>query len=80
MLWGTEQYKKTTDDRVHGKLAQCLESWTSQTGGDAQFGAVRRAYDILVNGNGAAVSRKRQSRNLQQMPREAPRVSLFREI
>ncbi|KAI8373531.1 hypothetical protein EDC96DRAFT_437891 [Choanephora cucurbitarum] len=42
---------KTLDDRVSGKLVQCLESWVSQTGGDPQFGSIRRAYDVMTQGN-----------------------------
>ncbi|KAI7881740.1 uncharacterized protein EV154DRAFT_450422 [Mucor mucedo] len=40
---------KTMDDRVHGKLAQCLETWYGQFGNDVNFGAIRRAHDIMLN-------------------------------
>ncbi|KAL7326225.1 hypothetical protein PS15p_208592 [Mucor circinelloides] len=71
---------KNTDDRVHGKLAQCLQTWVSQTGGDPQFGAVRRAHDIMMNGaalQGANNSRRQahgQSRSTHaSTPREPPK-------
>lgn len=71
------------DDRVHGKLAQCLQAWVGQTSGDPQYGAVRRAYDIMMNGAALPESNRRQvhgqprSAHAQAMPREPPKVRLF---
>ncbi|GAN07366.1 TOM1-like protein 2-like [Mucor ambiguus] len=75
---------KNMDDRVHGKLAQCLQTWVNQTGGDPQYGAVRRAYDIMMNGaalSGTNNSRRQvhgQSRSTHaSTPREPPKVRIF---
>ncbi|CAO3617334.1 unnamed protein product [Mucor fragilis] len=71
---------KNTDDRVHGKLAQCLQTWVNQTGGDPQYGAVRRAHDMMMNGaalSGTNDSRRQahgQSRSTHaSTPREPPK-------
>ncbi|KAI8387346.1 hypothetical protein BD560DRAFT_382172 [Blakeslea trispora] len=65
---------KTLDDRVSGKLVQCLESWVHQTGGDPQFGSIRRAYDVMTQGNvlphsnRQPISRNKTSSNQPRQP------------
>ncbi|KAI8070553.1 uncharacterized protein B0P05DRAFT_550159 [Gilbertella persicaria] len=61
---------KTVDDRVSGKLAQCLESWVGQVGGDPQFGAIRRAYDVMTQGSVLPNKRQQVARN---QPSTVPR-------
>lgn len=63
------------DDRVHGKLAQCLETWAGQTAGDPQFNALKRAYDIIINGNALQGGRRQQQTLQSVVPREPPKVS-----
>ncbi|KAG2233541.1 hypothetical protein INT48_007143 [Thamnidium elegans] len=65
---------KTTDDRVHGKLAQCLETWNRQFGTDTNFGGIRRAYDVMMN-VGVTPTQKRTSQRFRQpsLPREPPK-------
>jgi hypothetical protein len=60
---------------VHGKLAQCLETWAGQTAGDPQFNAIKRAYDIIINGNALQGSRRHQSQPVA--PREPVKVRYF---
>lgn len=57
------------DDKVHGKLAQCLETWYGQFGNDVNFGAIRRAHDIMLNH--VTPKRDRQS----SLPRQVAKVS-----
>lgn len=57
------------DDKVHGKLAQCLETWYSQFGADPNFGAIRRAHDIMLNN----VTPKRVHQ--PSLPRQVAKVS-----
>ncbi|CAO3656311.1 unnamed protein product [Mucor hiemalis] len=82
---------KTTDDRVHGKLAQCLGNWNSQYGSDPNFGAIRRAHDVLMNGV-APTHRRPASQSFRgsgrgtvigdggQMPRERRPVDVNKDI
>ncbi|KAI8644416.1 hypothetical protein BD408DRAFT_481379 [Parasitella parasitica] len=67
-----------TDDRVHGKLAQCLQTWVAQANGDPQYGAVRRAYDIMMNGAALSGANRRQLHGQSRStpantPREPPK-------
>ncbi|CEP09551.1 hypothetical protein [Parasitella parasitica] len=69
---------ENVDDRVHGKLAQCLQAWVGQAGGDPQYGAVRRAHDVMMNGAALAGTNRRQvhgqSRSTHaNTPREPPK-------
>ncbi|KAI9261217.1 hypothetical protein EDC94DRAFT_503921, partial [Helicostylum pulchrum] len=65
---------KSIDDRVHGKLAQCLETWNRQFGADTNFGGIRRAYDVMMNA-GVTPTQKRSSQRFRQpsLPREPPK-------
>ncbi|KAI8876406.1 hypothetical protein K501DRAFT_200486 [Backusella circina FSU 941] len=64
---------KTVDDRVHGKLAQCLGNWVNQYGNDPAFNAVRKAYDVMMNGASLSGTRQPHHRSQQQrVPREEP--------
>lgn len=69
---------------MHGKLAQCLQTWVGQTGGDPQYGAVRRAHDVMMNGASLSGTNRRQvhgqSRNTHaNTPREPPKVRIFHD-
>lgn len=57
------------DDRVHGKLAQCLETWYGQFGADPSFGGIRKAHDIMLNN----VTHKRIPQ--PSLPRQVVKVS-----
>ncbi|KAI9033659.1 hypothetical protein CLU79DRAFT_724800 [Phycomyces nitens] len=37
--------KRSKDERVHGKLVQCLQNWMAEYGSEPSFGALRRVYD-----------------------------------
>ncbi|KAI8884590.1 hypothetical protein K501DRAFT_271546 [Backusella circina FSU 941] len=40
---------QTLDDKVHGKVVQSLKNWIDHFGSDPASGAVRKAYDVMVN-------------------------------
>jgi hypothetical protein len=67
------------DDRVHRKLAQCLGNWVNQYGNDPAFHAVRKAYDVMMNGVSLSGARQPHLRSQQQrVPREQPQVYLIK--
>ncbi|KAI9483086.1 MAG: hypothetical protein EXX96DRAFT_556786 [Benjaminiella poitrasii] len=67
---------KTIDDRVRNKLAQCLETWVSQAGGNPQSGAIRRAFDIMISLQGHSLRHAGQAPSTTRtssMPKERPK-------
>ncbi|KAF7729164.1 hypothetical protein EC973_004932 [Apophysomyces ossiformis] len=62
---------KSNDDRVHGKLVQCLQNWADQYGLDPSYAAIRRIHENLMNGvPPSAGSGRRNLFKAPQVPRQ----------
>ncbi|KAI9496950.1 hypothetical protein BDB00DRAFT_806146 [Zychaea mexicana] len=68
---------KSSDDRVHGKLVHCLQSWVSRFGSDGSLVGVQRVYDKMMNGQpgggGARLGRGTGSRLYRPVGNAQPR-------
>ncbi|KAI7908028.1 uncharacterized protein BX663DRAFT_482262 [Cokeromyces recurvatus] len=65
---------KTLDDRVRGKLTQCLETWIRQTRVNPQSGAIKKAYDTMISlhGGNSQPSQILTIGNTNHAPRKMP--------